>query len=103
MFLFTIKATINPRSLDRKRLPEIGGAYVNCYISFKDFEVAEQLARLLIRKRGWTPAKKSEAWKLQRSKMRTKKQKQYYEEAIKFGYCLVFHMWSKDAPDADQD
>ena len=87
MFLFTIKATVNPRSLVREELPDVGGAYVNCYISFKDFEAAAKLARLLLRERGWIPARKFEAWKLQRAKMKTKKQKQYYNEALKYGYC----------------
>jgi hypothetical protein len=44
-----------------------------------------------------------DAWKLQKRQMRTKKDKQYYSEAIKYGYSLVFHLWSKDASDADTD
>jgi hypothetical protein len=105
MFLFTIESLINPKSKQSREFADdnIGGAFVNCYIAFKDFEAAEQLAKFLIKDRGWIPKKRTDAWPLQKRKLRTKKEKQYYAEAIKYGYSLVFHMWPKDAPDANSE
>lgn len=103
MFLFTIKSRTNPKSKATEEFAHIGGAYVSCYIAFKDFVGAEKLAKLLIREEGWIPEKRFEAWKIEKTKLRTKKDKQYYAEAIKYGYCLVFHTWPKDAPDADHE
>src|SRR5262245_7262881 len=101
MFLFTIKSRTKPKSKAAEEYPDIGGAYVSCFIAFKDFGVAEKLAKLLIREQGWIPEKRFEAWRIQKAKLRTKKDKQYYAQAIKYGYCLVFHMWAKNVPDAN--
>ena len=101
MYLITIESLIKPKSEAAKEFPDIGGAYVNCYIQFKDYEAAEKLAKLLIRERGWIPKEVTEAWLLRRSRLKTKKQKQFYAEALKYGYSLVFHMWLKDEPPSD--
>jgi hypothetical protein len=103
MFLFSIKSKVNRRSKVSEKFHNVGGAYVSCFISFKDFEAAEKLAKLLIREQGWIPEKSFEAWTLQKREMRRKKDKQYYAEALKYGYCLVFHHWEKDAPDANTE
>jgi hypothetical protein len=103
MYLFTIPSRINPKSKAAEKFPDIGGAYVNCYIQFKDYEAAEKLAKLLIKEEGWIPEKMTDAWRVQKNKLKTKKHRQYYSEAIKYGYSLVFHMWPKDADDADLD
>ena len=103
MYLITIRARIKPNSEVAGKFPDIGGAYVNCYIQFKDYDAAEKLARLLVRERGWIPEKTTDAWVLHKSELKTKKEKQFYSEALKYGYSLVFHMWPKDAADAGVD
>ena len=103
MYLFTIRSRINPKSKYSEQFSDFGGAYVNCWIQFKDFEAAEKLAKLLIKEQGWIPEKRTDASEIRKKKLRTKKDKQYYSEAIKYGYSLVFHMWPKDAEDADVD
>ena len=95
MYLFTIRSRVNPKSKAAERFSNVGGAYVSCYISFKDFDAAEKLAKLLLRDEGWVPEERTEAWRIQKRLLKTKKDKQYYAEAIKYGYCLVFHMWPK--------
>ena len=77
MYLITIRSRIKPNSKAAKEFPEIGGAYVNCYIQFKDYDAAEKLAKLLIRERGWIPEKRTDAWALRKGKLKTKKEKQY--------------------------
>lgn len=91
------------KSKEASRFSDVGGAYVNCWINFKDFEAAEKLAKLLIREQGWIPEKKTNESIIQKKSLKHKKEKQYYAEAIKYGYSLVFHTWPKDAPDKDQD
>ena len=95
MYLFTIEARVNPKAKSAQDFRDVGGAFVNCYISFKDYEGAGKLARILIREQGWIPAKETEAYRLKRSTLKTKKDKQYYSEALSYGYCLVFHTWPK--------
>jgi hypothetical protein len=41
--------------------------------------------------------------RVEKKSLRKKTEKQYYAEAIKYGYTLVIHMWPKDLPDADKD
>lgn len=43
MFYSTIESRLDPRSKKSREFAEdnLGGAYVNCYISFKDQEAAE--------------------------------------------------------------
>ncbi|MCA1567287.1 MAG: hypothetical protein LC803_16870 [Acidobacteria bacterium] len=103
MFLFTFPSRINPKSKAAVEFSDMGGAYINCYIQFKCFEAAEKLARLLIREYGFIPGKRTDAWVLQKKHLKTKEEKQYYSEAIKYGYSLVFHLWPKDAADAGTD
>ena len=95
MYLFAIAAKVNPKSKLAKEFREVGGAFVNCYISFKNYQAAEKLARLLIRENGWIPMKETNAYKLTRSRLKTKKDRQYYSEALRDGYCLVFHTWPR--------
>jgi hypothetical protein len=40
---------------------------------------------------------------MQKKHLKTKKQRLYYAEAMKYSYSLVFNMWSKDAPDPTTD
>ncbi len=103
MFIFTFRSRINPKSKKAQRCSDFGGAYVNCWINFKDFEAAEKLSKLLIREQGWIPEIKTRESKVNRKSLKTKKEKQYYAEAIKYGYSLVFHLWPKDAADANRD
>jgi len=101
MYLITIRSRVNPRSKLAAKYPDVCGAYVLCYISFKDFTAAEQLARWAIRREGWIPETRTDARIVTRKHFKTKKQKQYYSDILKYGYSLVFSMWSADASDND--
>jgi hypothetical protein len=103
MYLITYRARIRPNSKAAKEFPDIGGAYVGCYIQFKSFDAAEKLAKLLIRERGWIPEERTNAVMLQKSKLKAKVDKELYAEALKYGYTLAFYMWPKDAEDAEED
>ncbi len=103
MFLFTFHAKVNPKAKLAERFNEVGGAYVRCYINFKDYEASEKLARLLIKEQGWILKAKIDEGVMLKKYCKTKKQLQYYSEAIKYGYTLVYDMYPKDAEDADVD
>jgi hypothetical protein len=103
MYLITFHAKVNPKSNESERFEDCGGAYVSCYINFKDYEASEKLAKIFIKESGWIPKAKLDAWIIRRKDCKTKKDLQYYSEAIKYGHTLVFHMYPKDAEDADID
>jgi hypothetical protein len=103
MYLFTFRSRIKPNSEAAQTFRNVGGAYVNCWINFKDYEAAEKLARLLLRESGWIPEKKTDESVIQKRYLKKKKDLQYYSEALKYGYTLVFNMWPKDAEDAEVD
>ena len=99
--MFTFESRVKPKTKAAEEFSEFGGAYINCYIHFKDFEIAEKIAKLLIRDRGWIPEKRIEAWELQKGKLKTKTDKQLYAEALKYGYTLAFYLWETEGEDAE--
>ncbi len=103
MYLFTYRARVNPKSATAQRYSECGGAYVSCYVSFKDYEGARALAKFYIRDEGWIPEKMVEESKVQKRWCKKKLEKQCYSEAITYGYSMIFNMWQKNAPDANTD
>ena len=103
MFLFTYRARVNPKSAASEEHRESGGAYVSCYISFKDYDGAKALVKFYIRDQGWIPGKLVNEFKVQKSSCKKKLEKQCFSEALKYGYSMIFNMWRKDAPDAEID
>lgn len=103
MYLFTFLSKTKPKSAAVQEFEDVGGAYVNCWINFKDYEASEKLARLLIRDSGWVPIKKTAESVVKRKYLEKETDKQYYAEAVKYGYSLVFNVWPKDAEDAEVD
>jgi hypothetical protein len=96
MYLFTFLSRVKPKSKAAAEVGDFPNAYINCYVHFKDFRVAEKLAKLLIRESGWIPGERTGAWELQKSKVKSKVGKQLYAEALKYGYTLAFYLWSTD-------
>src|SRR5215208_4026538 len=103
MYLFTFTAKVGPRLRKAEELAEVGGAYVNCWINFKDHAAAEKLAKLLIRDAGWIPGKKVNVSEVRKKWCKKESDQRYYSEALRYGYTLVFNTWPKDAKDADID
>jgi hypothetical protein len=103
MYLITIRSPLNPQSKTAKKSKGMAGAYVNCWINFKNYASSEKLAKILIKEEGFIPEKKTDAYIMQRKHLKTKKLKQYYAEAIKYGYTLVLYLWPKNAPDANEN
>jgi hypothetical protein len=73
MYLINFRSRINPKSKRAAgKFNDIGGAYVNCRINFKDYEASEKLAKILIRERGFIPEKRTDAWVMQKKHLKTK-------------------------------
>lgn len=103
MYLINFRSRINHKSKVVEELSDVGGAYINCWVNFKDYEASEKLAKILIRARGFIPEAKTDAWVMRKKDLKTKRQRVCYAEALKYGYSLFFNLWPKGAPDADVD
>ncbi len=95
MFLITIRSY--PKKREGK-LRKVGGAYINCWIDFKDQRGAVELAKASIRRSGWVPRQITEI-KVKTPGNTDKKSRRFFKEARKFGYSFAYYMWSIDAPD----
>ncbi|MHC5076921.1 MAG: hypothetical protein ACYTFM_10890 [Planctomycetota bacterium] len=101
MWVFTIIARPNS---ENKEFKDIGGAYVNAWIDFKDQAGAEALARFYIENEDWIPEKTRDVgWLTISDYDKDDKNRGYLQEAEENGSCLVFHQWPKDAIDDDHD
>jgi hypothetical protein len=99
---FMIEAKPKP---DHPEADESGGSYVSCWINFVLPEGAELLARYYLEQYGWTPGKLHEHKIVDETSYTGEyaDSLQYYQEAQADGASFVFHSWSVDAPDADED
>jgi hypothetical protein len=105
MFAFTFLAEVNPKSeiaLDPE-LKDVAGAYAVILVHFKECTGAEVLAKHYIKKNGWKVKKRTRVSEVSKADCTTPERQEYYAEAMKYGYSLAFHMWGKDADDANRD
>ncbi|HLF83972.1 MAG TPA: hypothetical protein VI837_07360 [Blastocatellia bacterium] len=87
---------------------EYGGAYVNCWVSGDDPELAESEARAHIDASGWRIEAKEEDFvvctndDIDDEAIPFKKgAEQYYKAAQEDGACYVFHTWPLGTDEAD--
>ena len=97
MFLFTIELKVDPDAQYVAGWEDVEGAFVACYVSFKNLEIAEKIAKWAINDQGWIVEKMINACKLQKRMLKDEKHKRYYAEALKFGYCLEFYLFPIEA------
>ena len=91
MFIYVIKAKPTAKS---KYSKDIAGAYVNCWIDFKDSRAGQRLAEMLIEDADWTVlSKRPGRWEYKTLRDVLPEERQYYREAKESGSSLVFNMW----------
>ena len=74
-----------------ERHPPGAGAYVSCWINFRLYEGALELAKFYVRNEGWTiRGVDSHTW-INGPKHAPRGTVRYYREAIQHGACFVFH------------
>ncbi|MDJ0919022.1 MAG: hypothetical protein QNJ05_14780 [Woeseiaceae bacterium] len=100
MILLTIVATPEP---DAPESADVGGAYVNAWIKSTEAEKAERIAKTLIVDSGWSPGLTTDVSELGDPMDVSEDEREYFEEAARTGYCLVFHQWPKDADDSSAE
>ena len=102
MFLFTILAKPGPEIEEED--PSIGGAYVSVWVALPEQEGAEVVARCHIKDAGWLPARTTDVhWVVEGDYEEGDENRQYYLEAQRYGSCVCFDEWPKDAEDAGVD
>ncbi|HQR06527.1 MAG TPA: hypothetical protein PLN21_06880 [Gemmatales bacterium] len=101
MFIVSLKVRHNRQKWPKSLSKDIGGAYVTCWINYKDYQGALVLSYHYCDEEGWVAETLMEVKSVNRKELKKKANKQYYAEAVKYGYSLVFYTWSKNAPDAD--
>jgi hypothetical protein len=91
MFFFTF--TARPKSGTRKA-KQFGGAHVDCWINFAQYDGAKHLAKFFIEKNGWTVVRKtSEGWVEQKHYTNDPDGLEAYLEAEKNGACFTLETW----------
>ncbi len=81
---------------------ERAGAYVNCYIDYRDARGAKIPAQWYIADMGWLPETVLEICAVDLEEVEPEFEK-YIHEAQADGYCTVVHMWPAGADDAHED
>lgn len=102
MYYFVIHAVLDPNQEHHPDAEGAGGAFVSCWIDFKDHEGAEVLARHYIARVGWIP--KDLDPELTRCPERSDYSDgepglQYFDEAAETGSCFSFALY----PPSDED
>ena len=101
MYLFVIQATPGPNAEvgDEAERQNIGGAYVNCWIDYRDYEGAEHLAIFHVKDRGWIPGEVVEAYEVEKQ-AENGEYADFISEAREIGYSVLFNCYP---PDSEED
>ena len=79
------------------------GAYVQCWVDFKDAIGACLLAEHYLGEEGWIICEKISVNRVKKRSLKKRKDRKIWDEAKRFGYSLVFHLWPTSAPDSGTD
>ncbi|KAB1153848.1 hypothetical protein [Tenacibaculum aiptasiae] len=94
--MFLINALAKPRK-SSEHYDEVIGAYVSLYIDYKDIEGAIRLAKFYIKDEGWKVTEiEEEYFTLDSVDDVDEDQKELYEEAIEYGYSIVFNCYEEE-------
>lgn len=94
--MFLINALAKPKK-SSEHYDEVIGAYVSLYIDYKDIEGAIRLAKFYIKDEGWKVTEiEEEYFTLDSVSEVEDDQKELYEEAIEYGYSIVFNCYEEE-------
>jgi len=92
MWFFELRVSPKP---DTDISKEAGGAFVNCWIDFREREGAEHLAKFYLAQEGWDHAETTESkWVEKQDYVDNPQGLQYFSEAETDSACFVIHQWS---------
>lgn len=94
--MFLINALAKPKK-SSEHYDEVAGAYVSLYIDYKDIEGAFKLAKHYIKAEGWKVTEiEEEYFSLDSVDDVEEELKDFYNEAIEFGYTMVFNCFEEE-------
>lgn len=79
---------------------EVGGAFVNCWIDFRERDGAEHLAKFYLSQEGWDYEETQEArWVEKQEYDEDSEGAQYFSEAEINSACFVINRWATNGED----
>ena len=94
--MFLINALAKPKK-SSEHYDKFIGAYVSLYIDYKDIEGAIRLAKFYIKDEEWKVTEiEEEYFTLNSVSDVDEDQKELYEEAIEYGYSIVFNCYEEE-------
>ena len=94
--MFLINAVATPKK-SSDQYDEVIGAYVSLYIDYKDIEGAFKLAKFYIKDEGWKVSEiEEEYFVLDSVNDVDEDQTEMYEEALEFGYSIIFNCYEEE-------
>jgi hypothetical protein len=78
-------------AVPKEPMPDTAGAYVSCWIDFRQRDGAELLARFYVEQSGWIPGEVEEATWVEEDRYEGTPELQYVREARQDGASFVFH------------
>jgi hypothetical protein len=99
MWYFVLKVSPKPKT---QLAIEAAGAFVNCWIDFREQEGAEQLAKFYLTQEGWDFEETQEATWVDRTTYDPDSEGMgYFLEAEANSSCFVVHQWPPNGEDQD--
>jgi len=101
MWYFVLRVSPRP---DTELATEFGGAFVNCWIDFREQEGAEHLAKFYVSQEGWKFEETQEAaWVESSTYDRGSEGMGYFLEAEANSTCFVVNTWPANGEDEDEE
>lgn len=104
MFLFKYHGTLDPEGIlaDDEEFVGIGGAYVNVYVNFADYDGAAVLAEFYAKRCGWILDEEFEAFEISLDTLENEDEKALFKEAEEYGYTTENFMYPLHDEDEDE-
>ncbi|KXX70405.1 hypothetical protein [Flammeovirga sp. SJP92] len=93
--MYQIVAHVKPKK-DSKYYKNVLGAYVTCFINYKEIDGAVVLTKHYIENEGWEEIELEDEYFIINSiEDMVDCYKQYYKEVFEYGYSLIFNTYNK--------
>ncbi|ALU75693.1 MULTISPECIES: hypothetical protein [Tenacibaculum] len=100
--MFLINALAKPKK-SSEHYDKVVGAYVSLYIDYKDISGALELAKYYIKDEGWKLTEiEEEYFTLDSINDVDQEQKELYEEAVEYGYTIVFNCYQEEGEEEEE-
>ncbi|MFV0680975.1 hypothetical protein [Ottowia sp.] len=94
---FVCEVTPNPDAWPEGLPSNVAGAFVECWIDFRDLEGTEALCRHYLGSE-WIIAGDVESTRVKKVDLTRKRDRKSWREAKRFGYSMTFNLWPNSSP-----